>query len=119
MQAVASGKTQADAYRSSFNATKMKAESVQQCASRLMANVKVAARVDALRSALADKHLWTREDSVKALRAVADKDDAKGGEIVAAIKELNSMHGFNAPIKVEVDASVVTRIELVAMRGNA
>lgn len=95
--AVASGKTQADAYRAAFNAAKMKAETIAQAASRLMANSNVRAMVEKHREQLANRHLWTREDSVRVLREVADSE--KGSERVQAIKELNSMHGFNEPIK--------------------
>ena len=49
-QAVASGKTQADAYRLAFNATKSTDKSVWELASTLMANVKVASRVEAIRA---------------------------------------------------------------------
>ncbi len=44
-QAVASGKTQADAYRAAFNASKMKAETIQKRASELMARGEVRGRV--------------------------------------------------------------------------
>lgn len=102
-QNVASGKTQADAYRAAFNASKMKAETIQQSASRLMADRKVSARVKELREQVANRHLWTREDSVRVLREVAGSE--KGSERVQAIKELNAMHGFNAPQKVELTGS--------------
>lgn len=105
-QHVAKGKTQADAYRASFDAIKMKAETIQSAASRLMADSMVRARVEELRQKLIDKHLWTREDSVKRLREVADKDEAKGAEIVAAIKELNLMHGFNAPTRIDLGGTI-------------
>ena len=48
-QNVASGMTQADAYRGSYNAEKMKPESVQVNASKLMADAKVRLRVEELR----------------------------------------------------------------------
>ena len=116
-QAIADGMNQSDAYRSTFNAIKMKAESIQQCASRVMGNIKVASRVSQLKSTIAAKHLWTREDSVNALRCVAEKDEAKGPEIVAAIKELNAMHGFNAPTKHELDVSFPKSINVIAGRA--
>ena len=112
-QAVAGGMTQSDAYRSAYNAGKMKAETVQQVASRMMADRKVSARVDALKAALESKGLWTRERSVTSLAAIADGSEAKANEIVAAIKELNLMHGFNAPTKVEIAGNLIHRIERV------
>lgn len=114
-QAVADGLTQADAYRSAYDAGKMKAETVQSKASILMANGMVRARVDSLKAALESKGLWTREKSVQALAAIADGSGAKANEIVAAIKELNLMHGFNAPSKVEISGAMVHRIERVIL----
>ena len=114
-QAVADGLTQADAYRSAYDAGKMKAETVQSKASILMANGMVRARVDSLKAALESKGLWTREKSVQALAAIADGAEAKANEIVAAIKELNLMHGFNAPSKVEISGAMVHRIERVIL----
>lgn len=99
-QNVASGKTQADAYRAAFNASKMKAETIRSKASILMADGNVRATVEKYREQLANRHLWTREDSVRVLREVAESE--KGSERVQAIKELNAMHGFNAPKKVEL-----------------
>jgi len=99
-QCIADGMTQADAYRAAFDAGGMKAETIIQAASRLMANSNVCARVAELRKKLENRHLWTREDSVRVLREVADS--GKGSDRVQAIKELNAMHGFNAPQKVEL-----------------
>ena len=46
--------------------------------------------------------LWTRENSVKALikayKAAEEERQASG--MTGAIKELNAMHGFNAPTEV-------------------
>lgn len=96
-QAIADGKTQADAYRHAYNAAKMKDETIYAMASKLAADHKVAIRVKELKSDLEEKALWTRQDSVLALRSIAKGSEAKANEIVAAIKELNAMHGFQAP----------------------
>ena len=105
-QAVASGKTQADSYRLAYNAIKMTDKQIWEKASEVKGNVKVTARVNELKAALADKALWTRQDSVEALKGVAQGVEAKGSEVVAAIKELNSMHGYNEPIKHTIDGSI-------------
>lgn len=106
-QAIADGMTQADAYRTAYNAVNTKPSTVQENACRLMADSKVAARVAELRSKLAQKQLWTREKSVKALvRAYKVAED--GGQstaMTAAVKELNAMHGYNAPSKVDLLSS--------------
>ena len=99
-QAIASGKTQADAYRLSYNAENMKDASIWSKASVLMSDVKVTARVEELRSKLENKQLWTREMSVKAL--VGAYKDGNPTAKIAAVKELNAMHGFNAPTRLDV-----------------
>ena len=105
-QAIAGGMNQSDAYRSAYNAGGMKDASINVNASKMMADAKVALRVGELQSALANKALWTREDSVVGLRSIAVDSGSKAGEITAAIKELNAMHGFQAPTKHEVDMRV-------------
>ena len=83
-----------------------------------MADIKIASRVGELKAALAGKALWTRENSVQALKRIADGygTESKPGEVVAAVKELNSMHGYNEPTKVEIKGKIITRIELVPLR---
>jgi phage terminase small subunit len=106
-QAVADGNTQADAYRIAFDVKpSTKPETVQANASRLMADSMVSARVAELRSNLAEKALWTREDSVRRLRDIAlGGAETKDSDSVSAIKELNSMHGWNSPQKIDHTSS--------------
>lgn len=104
---------QSDAYRSAYDASKTKPEVVSVKASQLMADGKVAVRVAELQAALADKQLWTRIDSVTELADIARGAESKAAEKIAAIKELNLMHGFNAPTKVEIAGSLIHRIERV------
>ena len=99
-QAIASGKTQADAYRLAYNADKQKDATLWSNASRLMADSKVLARVDELRGKLEKKELWTREMSVKAL--IGAYKEGNPTAKIAAVKELNAMHGFNAPTRLDV-----------------
>jgi phage terminase small subunit len=100
-QCIADGMTQADAYRAAFNVKpSTKPESVYQRASALMADVKISSRVAELKGALAKKALWTREMSVKAL--IQAYREGRPSDKVSAVKELNAMHGFNAPSKMEV-----------------
>jgi hypothetical protein len=43
--------------------------------------------------------------SVEALKKITAGSD-KGTEVVAAVKELNAMHGYNAPSKVELSGKL-------------
>lgn len=100
-QAIADGKSQADAYRCAYNAAAMKPETIRKRASELIRDRDVAAMVALLRQQLSDKCMWSREDSIRTLKTVIDNDDASAARI-AAVKELNAMHGFNAPVKTEI-----------------
>lgn len=109
-QCIADGMTQSDAYRAAFCVKNMKPETIWVRASELMADGKVKVRVAEIKSKLESKSLWTREMSVKALVA-AYKEGAPSVK-VSAVKELNAMHGFNEPIKVDhssTDGSMASR----------
>ena len=120
-QFIADGMTQSDAYRAAYDAGAMKPETVQKRASELMRNGGrnggVTGRVAAMHEQLQEKALWTREKSVLALSGIADDRESKSGEIVAAVKELNSMHGFNAPTKVDVAVTFPRVINVIAGRA--
>ena len=99
-QCVANGMTQSDAYRSAYDVSpETKPEGIHVDASQLAAEPKVALRIKELRDLLVMADLWSREQSVKALKGIAEGNESKAGEITAAIKELNSMYGFNAAQK--------------------
>lgn len=108
-QAIADGMGQADAYRTAYDAEEMKDVSIYPRASELMKNSKVAARIAELRSEVQEKQLWSREMSIKAL--VAAYKDGSGAVKVSAVKELNAMHGYNEPAKMQVDVRAFKPIE--------
>lgn len=102
-QAIASGMTQADAYRSAYSTAKMSDKTVWENASVLVRDSKVTARLDELKAALAEQQLWTREQSVKTLAAIAKDREAKQADKISAVKALNTMHGFDAPKQLDVN----------------
>lgn len=105
-QSIADGMNQSDAYRAAYpKSQKWLESSVHSKASTMAADVRVSARVAQSRLKLEAKALWSREDSVTALKGVVTSTD-KGGEIVSAVKELNAMHGFLAPTKHEIGLTV-------------
>jgi phage terminase small subunit len=104
-QCVADGKTQADAYRASYSSSKMTSKQIIEEASKLMSNPNISQRVAFLREELSKRALWTREESIQALKVVVDNPE-RNTDIVAAVKELNAMHGYNAPSKVELSGEV-------------
>lgn len=117
-QCIADGMTQADAYRTAYDASKMKDSSIHVNASKLLADAKVAQRVAELKAKLASKALWTREMSVKGLVSaykVAQGANNSSG-MTGAIKELNAMHGFNEPTKHELTGGMVHKLEYVIVK---
>ena len=80
-------------------------------ASRLAHSDKVALRIEELKTEIADACLWSREQSVMVLAGIAGTGDSKvkPSEKTAAVKELNAMHGFNAPTKVGLEHSGVVK----------
>jgi len=84
--AVASGKTQSDAYREAFNVRPTtKPETVNQQASRLMADRNISARVEELRKPIANKAMITLESHIERLKELALMAIDQG-QIAAAIK---------------------------------
>lgn len=114
-QGIADGLGQADAYRMAYNSNTASDSSIYVQASNLMKNSKVALRVAELKSQVADKQLWSREMSVKAL--VQAYREGSGAVKVSAVKELNAMHGYNEPAKVNISGSMIQRIQRQVIDG--
>ena len=85
-QSVASGKSQADAYRLAYNAGNMKEETVWSNASVLMADNKVSARVDEIRKPIVESAQFTLDQHLINLMSLRDKaaEDGKWGAAIAA-----------------------------------
>jgi hypothetical protein len=79
------------------------------CASKLMKNGKVPQELSELREEVQEKQLWSREMSVKAL--VQAYREGSGATKVSAVKELNAMHGYNEPSKLQVNGTLIQRIQ--------
>ncbi len=117
-QACAAGVPQSTAYRLIYNPSKtISKRNLYAAASRLAHHNKVGPRIAELKAEIAGARLWSREQSVMALVQLAGTGDSdvKPHEIISAIKELNAMHGFNAPAKIDLDVkeqgvTVITRV---------
>lgn len=111
-----------EAYRAAYDSNS-KHEVVNVKASELLKNGKVAVRVQELRDELEEKSLWKRLDSIKTLASIADGTDpeAKPSDRVNAVKALNTMHGWDAPSKLDVTTGgqPITRIERVIVDPNS
>lgn len=114
-QGIADGLGQADAYRAAYDAEGMKDSTIYPHASKLMKNDKVRARIAELREGVQEKQLWSREMSIKALVQAYKK--GSGSVKVAAVKELNAMHGYNQPAKLNISGSMIQRIQRQVIDG--
>ena len=107
-QGIADGLGQADAYRAAYGCADWKDNVIYSKASVLMKNGKVMERISELRAGVEEKQLWSREMSVKAL--VQAYREGSGSVKVAAVKELNAMHGYNEPAKVNINGNLVAKV---------
>lgn len=106
-QAVASGMTQADAYRHAYNAENMADSTIHEEASRTANDCKVSARIKALQESAAIDALWSLELSIKtkrqALKIAIDKGDSRA--IIQASESLDKLCGFEPARKVDITSS--------------
>ena len=119
---VASGKSQAEAYRTAFNVKPTtKPETSQANACRLMADSNVSTRVAELRDAAAERVVWTMADSLDVLSTIAKgiDQDAKPSDKVNAVKAINAMIGLDAPSKLNVNGDMVHHILREVIDDNA
>lgn len=117
IELVMDGMSQCDAYREAFDVKPdIKIKTVYKRSSELMQDGEIKGRIREMQDKLAEKTLWTREKSVQALLkayAVAEAEGSSQG-MTGAVKELNVMHGYNAPQKISIDGELAfTRIERV------
>jgi phage terminase small subunit len=92
-----------EAYRRAYDTDGMKPSTINRNAKAMLDNNKIAARVAGLKQELSDRTLWTFADSAKVLIDIAQKIDSAENAKIAAVKELNSMHGFAAPTESNVN----------------
>ncbi len=84
-QMVASGKSQSEAYRESYNADKMKDSTIWSNASRLMENSKVLARIEDIRATARERASYTLSEHLERLDKLS-REAEKEGRYSEAIK---------------------------------
>jgi hypothetical protein len=117
-QLVANGTSYSDAYRQiKKNASDLKENTIWSNASALAS--KVSPRIDEIKQELAEQGIWTRAQSVEILAEIASHGD-KNSDRVAAVKEINAMHGFNEPVKHDITNSdgSLRPVEVVFVRPD-
>ena len=114
----ATGVNRSDAYRAVADVGENTTESsIWESASRMDADVKVMSRITQLKDEIAAQSLWTRLDSVTVLKTIAHDAETKANDKTGAVKVLNEMHGYNAPVKIE-HSGTITKIELVSLDND-
>lgn len=88
-----------EAYRLAYNAENMAQTTVTPKASKLLSQDNIRARLQELRGALVKASLWSRQQSVITLAGIASSQESKASDKIAAVKELNVLHGYNVPVK--------------------
>ena len=120
IQALVAGKSQRQAYKEAYNATKMKDETIDVRACELLKNSKVKARYNELLEEHKKKALYTREEMVNDLiwikeKAKEDIKDTKKGLrqangtiFINAIKELGELNELYPSKKqdIKMDAKI-------------
>ncbi len=76
-QGIVAGLSQADAYRSAYNVTNMKAKSIHENASRLMADAKVKARIQELMAPVVAKVQVTKDQWIDKMQSFFHADVRK------------------------------------------
>lgn len=99
---VVAGKSQRQAYYDAGGRAKTDL-SADATVSELLSNPNVRAFYDSLIANVAEKAIWTREDSLRTLAEIASGGDENGktSDRVAAVKELNAMGGWNSAQKID------------------
>lgn len=74
---IVAGDSQIDAYRKAFNVSKAKRKSIDEQASRLMAKVKISARITEMRKPLIERAVMSRQAWLDSIARIAQADSRK------------------------------------------
>ncbi|HMA78473.1 MAG TPA: hypothetical protein VKP88_05095 [Candidatus Paceibacterota bacterium] len=88
------GLVQAEAYRQAYGKPDYDDNTAKACASKAAKRPHVAAEIQRLRDELSEKSLWSRVDSINALKQVVTEPDKKA-DIIQAVAQLNKMFGWD------------------------
>lgn len=109
-----------ESYRKAYDAKQMTEKSVNETASRLLKNVKVAARLEALRAPVLEATQMTLEGHLQRLKELSDEaqENGKFGPAIQAEIARGKVSGFYVE-RVEMEATVMGLAERMrAQRGK-
>lgn len=114
VQEIIAGKSQADAYRSAYDAKKMSDKTIYEKASLLAGQDKIRTRLDELREQLSNENIMSARKRLEWLTRLIMSDEATNGDKLKALDIMNKMDGeYVQKIEAEVQAETTINIELV------
>lgn len=104
---VASGMTQADAYRSAYNTANMQDSTIHNEAYKLMQSQEITTRIQELRNDLDDDAIMSARE-----RAVKLSEMARGQDPDTALKAMEMLNKMTGRYTQKIDANVSQEIEV-------
>lgn len=112
-QKIIEGMSQADAYRSAYNCSRMSDKTIWEKASRLMADNKVRARVQELRDKVALSSVMSAQERLEWLTGIIKDAEERTENKLKAADIMNKMQGeYIQRIEADVKNDVTINIEL-------
>lgn len=113
-QNIIQGMSQADAYRSAYDASKMSDKTIHERASVLASQDKVKTRLAELREQLANENIMSAQKRMEWLTRIVKSDYEKTENKLKALDIMNKMDGeYVQKIAAEVQTETTINIELV------
>lgn len=113
-QNIIQGMSQADAYRSAYDAKKMSDKTIHERASVLASQDKVKTRLTELRDKLANEKIMTAQERLQWLTELIKSQEASNTDKLKALDIMNKMDGeYVQKIAAEVQTETTINIELV------
>ena len=114
VQNILQGMSQADAYRSAYDASKMTDKTIHEKASLLASQDKIKARLNELRGQLANEKIMSAQKRMEWLTGLVMSEEASNTDKLKALDILNKMDGeYVQKIAAEVQTETTINIELV------
>jgi phage terminase small subunit len=113
VQNIIDGMTQADAYRGSYDTSRMTDKTVHEKASRLMADDKVRARLEELRGMMMKPTIMSAQERLEWLTNLVNNEEEGTNEKLKAIDIMNKMQGeYVQKVEADVKSEYTINIEL-------
>ena len=112
-QNIIKGMSQADAYRSAYNTSRMTDKTIHENASRLANDSKVSARIAELRGQISKENIMTAQKRLEWLTEAIQSEEVSINDKLKAIDIMNRMQGeYVQKVQAEVTNAVNINIEL-------